>query len=87
MRGQVGNLHKRFASALGLAVEVVEEGSFAVLMRRWVSVQVLMHCFFGISIKEFAFIHDALGDAVGAIATIRVLFQVGCEDVEKAARP
>ena len=26
--GKVGNLHERFASALGLAVEVVEEGGF-----------------------------------------------------------
>ena len=26
--GKVGNLHERFASVLGLAVEVVEEGGF-----------------------------------------------------------
>ncbi len=34
--------------------------------------------FFGIVIGEFAFGHDALEDAVGAIADIHVLLQVGC---------
>lgn len=43
--GKVGNLHERFASALGLAVEVIEKGRFCVFVRRWVSVQVFMHCF------------------------------------------
>ena len=43
--------------------------------------------FFGIVIGEFAFGHDALEDAVGAIATIQVLLQVGCVDIEKVARP
>ena len=42
---KVGNLHERFASALGLAVEVIEKGRFCVFVRRWVSVQVFMHCF------------------------------------------
>ncbi len=43
--------------------------------------------FFGISIREFTFGHDALEDAVGAIATIHVLLQVGCADIERVARP
>ena len=72
--GKVGNLHERFASALGLAVEVVEEGGF-----RGVGEEVgLCPCFdalfFGNSIRECAFGHDALEDAVGAIAAIQQLF-------------
>ena len=44
--GKVGNLHERFASALGLAVEVVEEGGFCGVGEEvWVFVQVSMHCF------------------------------------------
>ena len=84
--GKVWNLQERFASALGIAVEVVEEGGFC-------GVGEVSICpgfdalFFSISIREFAIGHDALEDAVGAIATIRVLFQVECVDVERAARP
>jgi hypothetical protein len=84
--GKVGNLHERFASALGLAVEVVEEGGFCGVGEVGICPG-FDALFFGISIREFAFGHDALEDAVGAIATIRVLFQVGCVDVERAARP
>ena len=85
--GKVGNLHERFASALGLAVEVVEEGGFGGVGEEVGICPGFDALFFGISIREFAFGHDALEDAVGAIATIRVLFQVGCVDVEKAACP
>ena len=82
--GKVGNLHERFASAFGLAVEVIEEGGFC---GEEVGICPGFDAFFwGISIREFAFGHDALEDAVRAIATIRVLFQVGCVDVERAAR-
>jgi hypothetical protein len=87
VRGKVGNLHERFASALGLAVEVEEEGGFCGVGEEVGICPGFDVFFFGISIKEFAFSHDALEDAVGAIATILVLFQVGCEDVERAARP
>ncbi len=43
--------------------------------------------FFGLVVGEFAFGHDALEDAVGAIATIHELLQVGCIDGERVARP
>ena len=43
--------------------------------------------FFGLVVRGFAFGHYALEDAVGAIATIHVLLQVGCVDVERVARP
>ncbi len=43
--GKIWNLHEKFASALVLAFEVVGKEDFAVFVRRWVSVQVLMHCF------------------------------------------
>ena len=36
--GKVGNLHERYASVLGLAVEVIEEGGFGGVGRMWVSV-------------------------------------------------
>ena len=84
---KVGNLHERFASALGLAVEVVEEEGFCGVGEEVGICPGFDASFFGISIREFAFGPDALEDAVGAIVTIRVLFQVGCVDVERSARP
>jgi hypothetical protein len=84
---KVGNLHERFASALGLAVEVVEEGGFCGVGEEVGICPGFDALFFGINIREFAFGHDVLEDAVGAIATNRVLFQIGCVDVERAARP
>ena len=85
--GKVGNLHERFASALGLTVEAVEEGGFCGVGEGVDICPGFDALFFGISIGEFAFGHDALEDAVGAIFTICILFQVGCVDVERAARP
>ncbi len=85
--GKVGNLHERFASALGLAVEVVEEVGFGGVGEEVGICPGYDAFFFGIRKRKFSFGHDALEDAVGAIATIRVLFQVGCVDVERAARP
>ena len=67
-------MHERFASALGLAVEVVEEKRFGGDGEE-VGICPGFHAlFFGISIREFAFGHDALEDAVRVIAAIRVLF-------------
>ena len=46
--GKVGNLHERFASALGLAVEVVEEGGFCCVGKEvgiCPGFDVLMHFF------------------------------------------
>ena len=85
--GKVGNLHERFASAIGLAVEVVEERVFCGVGEEVGICPGFDAVVFGISIREFAFGHDALEDAVGAIAAIRILFPVGCVDVERAARP
>ena len=81
--GKVGNLHERFASALDLAVEVVEEGGFCGAGEEVGICPGVDTSFFGISVREFAFGHDALEDAVGAIAAI----QVRCVDVERAACP
>ena len=70
---------------LGLAVEGVEEERFSGVGEEVGICPGFDALFFGISKGEFAFGHDALEDAVGAIPTIRVLFQVGCVDVERAA--
>ena len=56
-----------------------------MLVRRWVSVQVLMHFFWHYHKRMCFRSHDALEDAVGAFAAIYILFQVGCVDVERAA--
>ena len=85
--GKVGNLHERFESALGLVVEVIEEGGFCGVGEEVGICPGLDAFVLGISIREFAFSHDALEDAVGAIATIHVSFQVGCVDFKRAARP
>ena len=84
---KVKNLHARFASALGLAVEVVEEGGFGSVGEEVRICSGFDALFFGISIRECAFGHGALEDAFGAIAAIHVLLQLGCVDVERAARP
>ncbi len=76
--GKVGNLHERFASALVLAVEIVEERGCGCVAEE-VGICPGFDAFLGIGIREFAFGHDALEDAIGAIAAIpiHVLFQVG----------
>jgi hypothetical protein len=85
--GKVGNLHERFASALGLAVEVVEERGFCGVGEEVGICPGFDALIFGISRRKFAFGHDALADAVGVIAAIRVYFQVGCLDVKREAHP
>ncbi len=57
----------------------------AILVGRWVSPG--FDALFLASVGECAFGHDMFKDGVGAIAAIHVLFQVGCVDVERAARP
>ena len=74
MYGRAKNRHERFASALGLAVEVIEEGGFGSVGEEVRICSGFDALFFGISIREFAFGHDALEDAVRVIAAIRVLF-------------
>ncbi len=44
--GKVGNLHERFAGALGLAVEIVEEGGFGGVGEEVGICPGLMHFFF-----------------------------------------
>ena len=63
--GEGGNLHERFASALGLAVEAVEEGGFGGVGEEKGICPGLDASFFGIFIGEVAFGHDAFEDAVG----------------------
>jgi hypothetical protein len=52
--GKVENLHERFASALGLAVEVVEEGGFRGVGEEVSICRSFEASFLGISIREFA---------------------------------
>ena len=85
--GESGNLQERFASELDLAVEAVEEGGFGGVGEEKGICPGLDASFFGIFIGEIAFGHDALEDAIGATAVVPVLFQVGCVDVKRAARP
>ena len=52
--GKVGNLHERFASALDLAVEIIEEGGFGGVGEEVSICPGVDALFLGISIREFA---------------------------------